>query len=167
MAVWRIIFIVALNLVWLANPGSVAHAQFGFGVGSWGEHFGSWFEIWPRARYHNRYTSPRKTKSPDLGNGHLEGHVSILPVSQPGVASPPAQNIFSNMTISAQPYGSNQWVETHLDTQGYYRLDLPPGGYNVTLHHPFSEEVGKAVYQIIIQPGKINRRDFELKIPIQ
>jgi hypothetical protein len=146
-----------------AGGFSVAQAQFGFGVGGWGDHFGTWFGVWPDYRPYRSYTPPQST-------GHLEGTVtlhSLCPADLPKATCPSAPNALFNITIIAEPEGETQWVTTMPDARGDYKLSLPPGAYNVRLQHPAQNITGATAYRVIIQPGKTSKRDFDISLPVQ
>jgi hypothetical protein len=179
MKSWNIIRILGLALVLSANSlGSVALAQFGVGIGgwNWGGHtgFGSWFGVsaWP---YYGHSRSREQPKAPPKqANGILSGTVSVQPLCpgiDPHAACPLIPDALSNVTISAEPFGSTQWISGRLDARGHYQLTLPPGGYTVSVHHPTLDKAGDKtaplVRQIIIQPGQTNRQDFEIYLPVE
>lgn len=158
-------FTLLLNSIMLP-----AFAQVGFGFGGWGDHFGSWVEFWPWSRCCGYQRVPRQHPPAVQTNGYLEGNVTVIstcPTSQPNTACPLASDTLSDITISAEPYGSNQWLSSRPDARGHYRLSLPSGGYNVILHHPNLGKAGQTIRQIIIQPGQTNQQNFQVTLPIQ
>jgi hypothetical protein len=178
MAKQHRLFIIslALGLLTICLP-LPASAQFGFGFGSWNwaghQGYGSWFgfSTWPnygRPRYNApspRLESPRKE-----ANGYLEGQVivqSVCPASQPNVACPLVPNALDNVTVSAQPQGSSQWLASRPDAQGRYTLSLPPGSYSISLNHPSFNKANKVDRTVIIQPGRTLHQDFQIDLLIQ
>ncbi len=174
MKKWQIVCMLGLLLTLLANNLS-AFAQFGVGFGAWnwGGHnsgFGSWFgvSLWPNQRPYR--LPPSRNESTPKANGYLEGNITVhpkCPADQPNVACPLILDALNDITISAQLYGMNQWLTSRPDAQGHYRLMLPPGGYNISVHHPYLSSSEKILHQVIIQPGQTNRQNFQVDLPIQ
>jgi hypothetical protein len=180
----------AMLLVVLAGSFPPAHAQFGIGIGGWGDHIFSWIEIWPRwsggyraAPY--RVDRPMPPPQTMQTNGFLEGNVLVLPscpvsqapasptlASQTKLACPllpanAAGNLAEAVTITATPYGGSQGFATQPGTQGYYRMELPPGGYVVSLRHPYQGNKPPDTRAVIIQSGQTMRMDAQINAPIQ
>ena len=170
MACFSLLTTLGLGYGWF-TPSS---AQIGFGFGTWGDRFGSWIGVWPwfRGPHSSSYRakSQRQQTAAVQANGVMEGHVivrSVCPTAQPGTVCPALPGALDNVTISAEPYGANQWVSARPDAQGRYRLILPPGGYNLRISHPYPDASDQVIRQIIIEPGQTNRQDFQINVPIQ
>ncbi len=172
---WRRIVCILSLLIPLVITSSPALAQFGVGFGAWnwGGHnggFGSWFgvSLWPNR---GRSSSPQsQTESRKQVNGYLEGIITVRPVcpaNQPNVACPIILDSLSDITISAAPYGANQWLTSRPDTHGHYRLTLPAGGYNVSIQHPNQGIAETSLRKIIIQPDQTNWQNFQVDLLIQ
>ncbi len=172
---WRCVFRVSSLFLAVVVSNLPALAQLGVGFGIWGggghnTGYGGWFgtSLWP---YRTRSAIPsRPSEKNRETNGYLEGVLTlrtVCPDSQPKVACPVLSTPLSDIAISAEPYGANQWITSHPDANGHFRLILPPGGYNLRIHHPDVTGNDEIVRQIIIQPGKTSWQNFQIDQPLQ
>jgi hypothetical protein len=76
-------------------------------------------------------------------------------------------NTINNVTVTAQPNGSGQWIAVHPTSQGYYQFNLPPGNYTLSATHPDSSTTQKPARVILIQPYQTQQQDFQLTVPLQ
>ncbi len=161
-------------LLSLAVP---AWAQLGFGIGAgnwggWGNNFGTWFgvSLWPSYRPTRPYSpTPRPTpESPQpQANGVVQGIVKVQSICPANTACPLMPNTINNVTVTAQPNGSGQWIAVHPTSQGYYQFNLPPGNYTLSATHPDSSTTQKPARVILIQPYQTQQQDFQLTVPLQ
>lgn len=168
--------IIALAFLAVCVP-IPAFAQFGVGFGAWnwgGNHtgYGSWFgfSMSPYGRSHYTAPTPRLESSKKQANGYLEGQVlvqSVCPASQADVACPLIPNALDNVTVTAQPDGSSQWIVSQPNAQGYYNLSLPPGRYTITANHPSLSRTNEMSRSITIQPRQTLHQDFQIALPMQ
>lgn len=170
----RAIYTITLALAFLINTLALpVSAQFGIGLGSWGGNIGTWIEFWPWHHRHSDYKPPPPQPVPLAplvqNNGYLSGKVTVQQVCslrEVHVACPLQPGVLSDVTVSAVPTGSNQWLSSRPDTQGHYRLVLPPGTYNLTVQHPDLPETSKHFRQIVIQPGQTHWEDFQITLQL-
>ncbi|WP_373531838.1 carboxypeptidase-like regulatory domain-containing protein [Vampirovibrio sp.] len=149
-----------------------AFAQFGVGVGAWNwGGFGSWFGVFVQPVCRRcLFNKPNRIDTAPQANGHLAGVItlrSVCPTPTPNVACPLLPQALNETTLSAKPYGGNQWMTSRPDASGRYRLALPPGGYQLSIHHPLWGESDQVLRQIIIQPGQTNTQNFQIELPLQ
>lgn len=171
---WRTVCPAALVFTVLCSSVALpVFGQLGVGFGGWGgdygSRFGAWVNIWPGRRCCGYDPAPRQKAPKAQSRGLIEGTVTVRPGCASNsleIACPLLPDASRQVIITAQPYGSDQWLSIHANTQGQYHLPLPPGGYNVTVYHP---ELGPPSHprQIIIQPGQTNHQDFQIDIPVR
>lgn len=180
------------SLCWSISPAQ-AQLGFGFGFGSfggWGGGLfgggwggpGAWLNVWPGFNRSNYDDSRTETSYPSQqetiqyqpaqaipATGILEGKITVASAcpTQPHKACPLISQSASDITITATSnqasFDSNQWVSAQPNSQGYYRVSLPPGNYNVQVQNPYQTQPQPAEsHPVTIQPGESVRMDMGL-----
>lgn len=181
---WLYTSILAVLLTTFFPSPTLAQVGFGFGWGSfggWGPGFygggwgpGAWLNVWPHwNRGSQNQTIPQQPQyyqpnyyqpapQPTASTGVLEGKIQVASncPAQPQKVCPVSTQPMNDVTVTATPADSSQWVTAQPDEQGNYRLLLPPGNYQVKAQNAYSK--AETSQSVTVQSGESTHLDMGL-----
>jgi hypothetical protein len=126
-----------------------------------------------RATEPNETAAPTSLATPTFNAivGYLTGHVTIgplQPVQRAGPSATPAPEVFSARSINIfQPDGTTLVVNVRIDSDGTFRVALPPGVYVVTLAKSGLDRARGLPKTVTIEGGKTVTLDVDIDTGIR
>lgn len=116
-------------------------------------------------------TSPQTIPTVNTLTGFLTGHVTIgplQPVQRPGPPATPPPQVYAARTLDVfLADGITRVVNIRIDSDGNYRVALPPGSYIVALARNGVDRARGLPTKIIIESGKTIQLDVDIDTGIR